>query len=62
MSYLGMPLGSTYKSIEIWNPIMEKMERCLVGWQRLYLSKGGRLALLKSTLSRKTASFFFFWG
>uniref|UniRef100_A0A2N9IL45 Reverse transcriptase zinc-binding domain-containing protein n=1 Tax=Fagus sylvatica TaxID=28930 RepID=A0A2N9IL45_FAGSY len=27
------------------------MERCLAGWQRLYLSKGGRLTLLKSTLS-----------
>ena len=27
------------------------MERKLVGWQNLYLSKGGRLTLLKSTLS-----------
>ncbi len=51
MSYLGMPLGSSYKSTAIWNPIIEKMEHRLAGWQRLYLSKGGRLALLKSTLS-----------
>ena len=29
----------------------EKIERRLVGWQKLYLSKGGRLTLLKSTLS-----------
>lgn len=27
------------------------MKRCLVGWKRLYLSKGGRLALIKNTLS-----------
>jgi hypothetical protein len=41
MSYLGMPLGFTFKSTLIWNPIIEKMERRLAGWKRLYLSKGG---------------------
>jgi hypothetical protein len=30
---------------------MEKMERKLSGWQRMYLSKGGRITLIKSTLS-----------
>ena len=30
---------------------MEKFERKLAGWKKLYLSKGGRLILLKSTLS-----------
>ena len=29
---------------------MEKIEKKLSGWKRLYLSKGGRLMLLKSTL------------
>uniref|UniRef100_A0A2N9ILC4 Reverse transcriptase domain-containing protein n=1 Tax=Fagus sylvatica TaxID=28930 RepID=A0A2N9ILC4_FAGSY len=51
MNYLGMPLGSSFKSHLIWNPIIEKMEKRLAGWKRLYLSKGGRLTLLKSTLS-----------
>ena len=27
------------------------MEQCLAGWKRLYLSKGGRITLLKSMLS-----------
>jgi hypothetical protein len=51
MNYLGMPLGSSFKALSIWNPIIEKMERRLAGWQRLYLSKGGHFTLLKSTLS-----------
>jgi hypothetical protein len=49
--YLGMPLGASYKALGIWNPIIEKVERRLAGWQKLYLSKGGCLTLLKSTLS-----------
>ena len=51
MSYLGLPLGANFKSKSIWNPILEKMERKLSGWQRMYLSKGGRVTLIKSTLS-----------
>ena len=51
MKYLGMPLGTSFKTASIWNPILEKMEKKLSGWKRLYLSKGGRLMLLKSTLS-----------
>ena len=35
----------------IWNPIIEKIERHLAGWKKLYLSKGEQLTLLKSTLS-----------
>ena len=51
MNYLGMPLGAPYKSLSMWDPILEKIERRLAGWKKLYLSKGGRLTLLKSTLS-----------
>ena len=51
MIYLGMPLGTSYKTDSIWNPILERMEKKFSGWKRLYLSEGGRLTLLKSTLS-----------
>ena len=51
MKYLGMPLGTPYKIASMWNLILERMEKKLSGWKRLYLSKGGRLILLKSTLS-----------
>ena len=51
MTYLSMPLGAHYKDSSIWNPIIEKMERRLSSWKCLYLLKGGRLTLLKNTLS-----------
>jgi hypothetical protein len=59
MKYLGLPLGAKFKSIDIWNPIVEKMERRLAGWKRIYLSKGGRLTLIKSTLSNLPTYFLF---
>uniref|UniRef100_A0A2N9HNB3 Reverse transcriptase domain-containing protein n=1 Tax=Fagus sylvatica TaxID=28930 RepID=A0A2N9HNB3_FAGSY len=51
MLYLGMPLGAQYKALSVWNSVLEKIERRLASWQTLYLSKGGRLTLLKSTLA-----------
>ena len=51
MKYLGLPLGAKVKDKTIWNPILEKIERRLTGWKCLYLSRGGRVTLIKSTLS-----------
>jgi hypothetical protein len=51
MTHLGLPLGSSFKGKSIWNGIIEKMEQRLAGWKRMYLSKEGRVTLIKSTLS-----------
>ena len=51
MAYMGLPLGANFKSKSIWDPILEKMKLKFSEWQRLYLSKGGRITLIKSTLS-----------
>ncbi|RVX20225.1 Transposon TX1 uncharacterized 149 kDa protein [Vitis vinifera] len=50
-SYLGLPLGAPYKSIRVWDAVEERFRKRLSLWKRQYLSKGGRLTLLKSTLS-----------
>jgi hypothetical protein len=42
MKYNDLPLGATFKANSIWDGILQKLEHLLVGWKRLYLSKGGR--------------------
>ena len=51
LTYLGLPLGASFKQKSMWNGVVGKMEKRLAGWKRLYLSKGGRLSLFKSPLS-----------
>jgi hypothetical protein len=51
MNYLGIPLGSSYKVKAVWNPFIEKWSGRYLGWKKLYLSKGGRLTLIKCPLS-----------
>jgi len=66
MTYLGLPLGASYKSVSIWNGVIEKLERRLAGWMEAYVFvKGGRLTLLKSTLSNLPTyllSLAWYWG
>ena len=57
LKFLGLLLGATFNEKTIWNPVLEKMERGLAGWKRLYLSKGGNVTLIKSTLSILTTYF-----
>jgi hypothetical protein len=51
LKYLGLPLGASFKSKPIWDDILEKVDRRLASWKRGYLLKGGRVTLIKSTLS-----------
>ena len=60
MTYLGPPLGSPFKSKVVWNTIMEKVERRLSKWKKIYLSNGGQLTLIKSMISSLPHIFFYF--
>jgi len=58
IKYLGLLLGAKYKDSHIWNSLIDNMENRLTGWKRLYLSKGGRLTLINSTMSSLPTYFF----
>jgi hypothetical protein len=58
VKYLGLPLGLSCKSIHIWDGVIEKIERQLTSWKMLYLSQGGRVNLIKSTLANLPTYFF----
>jgi hypothetical protein len=51
LKYLGLPLGASFKAKSIWDGVVGKIERRLASWKWMYLSKGGRVTFIKSTLS-----------
>ena len=50
-TYLGLPLGAPHNSCRVWDVVEERFKRKLATWKKQYLSKGGQLTLIKSTLS-----------
>ena len=50
-TYLGLPLGAPHRAMGVWDSIEERFRRRLSSWKRQYISKGGRLNLIRSTLS-----------
>lgn len=49
-TYLGLPLGAKFKCVAVWDRLVDRIRKRLGLWKRRYLSKGGRLVLIKSTL------------
>ncbi|RVW20057.1 LINE-1 retrotransposable element ORF2 protein, partial [Vitis vinifera] len=49
--YLGLPLGGNPKTSGFWDPVIERISRRLDGWQKAYLSFGGRITLIQSCLT-----------
>ena len=50
-AYLGLPLGALFKSMATWDRVEERFRKRLIMWKRQYISKGGRINLIRSTLS-----------
>ncbi|KAI3473683.1 hypothetical protein Pfo_031465, partial [Paulownia fortunei] len=51
VTYLGAPLYKGNKKYSLFQDLICKMRKKLQGWEKSTLSHGGRLALIKSTLS-----------
>ena len=50
-TYLVMSLGAPFKSVAIWDEVEERFHKRLDMWKHQYISKGGRVTLIKSMLS-----------
>ena len=50
-TYLGLPLGAPYNSLVAWDGVEERFRKRLALWKRQCILKGGRLTLIRSTLS-----------
>ena len=50
-TYLGLPLRAPHKSVRAWDSVEERFRKRLASWKKQYISKGGRLTLIQSTLS-----------
>jgi hypothetical protein len=51
LKYLGLPLGASFKLKAMWADLEDLISRRLAPWKQLYLSKGARVTLIKTTLS-----------
>ena len=51
MTYLGIPLGANMRKVASWQCIIDKIQKKLASWKSCYLSRAGRLILIKSVLN-----------
>ncbi|RVW63563.1 putative ribonuclease H protein [Vitis vinifera] len=47
----GLLLGGNPKTIGFWDPVVERISRRLDGWKKAFLSMGGRITLIQSSMS-----------
>ena len=55
--YLGLPMGGNFKACGFWDLVIERISRRLDGWQKGYLSFGGRITLIQSCLTHMPCYF-----
>ena len=58
-TYLGMLLGAPFKFVVTWDGVEERFHKRLAIWKRRYIFKGGRITLIRSTLSNLPIYFMF---
>lgn len=51
IKYLGLPVGATARCTSVWDDVIRRMKEKLAAWKKKFLSKAGRLVLIRSCLS-----------
>jgi len=59
--YPGLPIGSDFRKLNFWKPLVEMVNFRLSRWKSRKLSLGGRLVLLKSVMSSLSIYFLSFF-
>ncbi|PWA68757.1 hypothetical protein CTI12_AA301610 [Artemisia annua] len=49
--YLGLPVGANPKFKSVWDPVIESLRNRLAKWKTKFISRAGRVVLLKSVLN-----------
>ena len=57
ISYLGLPLGAPHNSLAAWDEVEEGFYKIWTMLKRQYISKGGRLTLIRNTISSLSVYF-----
>ncbi|PNX72437.1 ribonuclease H [Trifolium pratense] len=60
-NYLGLPIGGNPRRLSFWKPVIDKIKSRLSTWKCSNMSMGGRLVLLKATLSSLPVYFLSFF-
>lgn len=50
-TYLRLPIGANVSRVRAWDPVIERMAKKLASWKSKMLSIGGRITLIKSSLT-----------
>ncbi|XP_059627240.1 uncharacterized protein LOC132270043 [Cornus florida] len=50
--YLGLPLGVSSRLVGSWDSVIDRYATRLAGWKKQYLSKGGKVTLIKNRIEK----------
>ena len=58
-THLCLPLSVPHRSVVVWDGVEERMRKKLARWKSQYISKRGKITLIRSTLASMPIYFMF---
>ncbi|KAF1876596.1 hypothetical protein Lal_00021154 [Lupinus albus] len=60
MNFLGIPMGSNYKRMEVWKDVLFNMSKRLASWEGRFISFAGQVVLINAMLNALSLYLFSF--